>query len=98
MAGRCRSLGGSGVYRVNPGPGVDAPEGADGDSKGDARTYPEGSCGRRGTALLRSPPTTKVASHARLRPSDPLRSRRGVQDGGAGGGTVRRVRRHARVA
>ncbi|GAA4996150.1 hypothetical protein GCM10023335_05730 [Streptomyces siamensis] len=45
---------GTGECRVNPGPGVDVVEGASGDSKGDARTYPEGPSGRRSPPLRRT--------------------------------------------
>ena len=54
------------------------------------RGSPKGDLAR----ILRAFPTTKAASHARLRPPDPPRSRRGAQDGRAGPRAADRLRRH----
>lgn len=55
--------------------------------EGGPPTYPEGVCRLR-----------KWPSHARVRPPDPLRSRRGARSGRAGPRTADRLRRHPRAA
>ncbi|OMI89419.1 hypothetical protein BSZ07_15405 [Streptomyces sp. M1013] len=60
VTGAAGGPGTPGVDRVNAGPGVDASDALGGDSKGDTRTYPEGSPAGPPSAPAASP-TTKAA-------------------------------------